>query len=251
MARLRRNSHKQNSPIMKPFIRQLMLRSTLVLACLLGASASRAQEAQVFAKPAQYCFSQSEWRGGLNQLTFDYHLAVVADDQFKNGDVFVGFRLTGRPEALWLSEGGGRWSAYNASTTPVAYYSGELQPVMQTSIIPQPTDVTAFSPDSSNWGQDIPAVATSLLNGGQNVQPVLSTAGTDSTPGEFLVGYGLRRNAAATINDSFQDMVSNQRYSVVWAIGPPPQQAYTIICLTTTQITVEALAYPSATSQQP
>jgi hypothetical protein len=147
--------------------------------------------------PAERCFSQSEAQGGLNQLTFDHYLILAAADQFKNGDVFVGFRLRSRLDLLWLSQSGGIWSTYNAD--PVAYYSGELQPIMRTSIIPQPMDLTMFSGD-----------------------------------GELLVGYGLRNSAAATVKDSFQDMVSNQRYRVVWVIGAALETTG-LICPTTTE----------------
>jgi hypothetical protein len=167
----------------------------------------------VFEKPAQYCFAQSEWRGGMSQATFDHHLTVAGNDQFKDGDVFVGFRLKSRPDTLWLSEGGGKWSVYDADTGPVAYYieGGDLpasaipqptvlQPVMRMSIIPQPMDLTEFSGD-----------------------------------GELLVGYGLRNSATATVKDSFQDMVNNQRFSVAWVVGAPLETTG-LICLTTTEM---------------
>ncbi len=202
---------------MKPLIRRLMLYSVFAMTCMLAVSTSQAAmySTTVFTKPGQYCVARSEWRGGLSQATFDHHLSIAGNDQFKNGDVFVGFRLRSRPDTLWLSEGGGKWSVYDASKDPVAYYiqgtdlqpvlpssilplPTELQPVMRISIIPQPTNLTAFSGD-----------------------------------GELLVGYGLRNNTAATVKDSFQDMVNNHRFSVVWSIGAPLEHLGPI-CLTIT-----------------
>lgn len=59
----------------------------------------------------------------------------------------------------------------------------------------------------------------------------------EAAAGELLVGYGLRNNATATVKDSFQDMVSKQRYSVVWVIGAP-QRSSASICLSATQMTL-------------
>jgi hypothetical protein len=193
---------------MKSFTLQLMLPCVLVSAWLLDAPVSQATTTttSTFAEPVQYCFNQIELRGELNQTTLDYHLVVAADDQFKNGDVFVGFRLKSKPNVLWLAQFGGEWSAaaYDGSGDPAAYSTGlQLQPVMYLTIFRQPMDLTAFSRD-----------------------------------GELLVGYGVRKNEAATVKDSFQDMVSNKRYSVIWEISPePPQSGH--ICLTTTEMSFD------------
>ncbi len=89
-------------------------------------------------------------------------------------------------ERQWLSNYAGKWSAYNASTGPVAYYSGSLQPVMKASIIPQPMDLTKLSGN-----------------------------------GVLYVGYGLRDGPAATVADAFKEMADSQRYYKVWEIGAP------------------------------
>ncbi|MGZ4970536.1 MAG: hypothetical protein ACXV8O_03860 [Methylobacter sp.] len=216
---------------MKSFTRQLIQLGTLASVCLLSITVSQATTTIVLAEPAPYCFNQDEWRGELNQLTYDHHLIIAPDDQLKNGDVFVGFRLKSSPETLWLFSGG-VWSKYDAETAPLAYYSGKLQAVMRTSIIPQPMDLTVYG---KLYEQDMQQSTLAVTNGVTPPLPVL-------TAGELLVGYGLRNNAAATTKDSFQDMTNNQRHSVVWVIGAP-RQTPTIICLTATQITQEMLIH--------
>jgi hypothetical protein len=189
---------------MKSFIRQWVLNGCFVAVCLLNLSVSQATETnQVFTESWQHCFNQNELRGALNQTTFDHYLIVPENDQFKRGDVFVGFRLKSRPNDLWLSKfAGTEWTVYDGSADPEAYYlnSARLTPAMKITIFPQPTDLTAFSGD-----------------------------------GELLVGYGLRNNATSTVKDSFEDMVNNRRYSVVWEIGSQLTANWSI-CLTPSQM---------------
>jgi hypothetical protein len=177
---------------MKAFIRQPMFRSTLVLACLLGASASLANSVEP-TEPSEYCFEQSELRGGLTQTTFKYNLIFAAGDRNKNVDVFTGLRLKSRPDALWLSNFRGVWSAYDANIDPIAYFQFPrlTSTVFPVDIIPQPIDLSAFSGN-----------------------------------GELLVGYGVRNGATTTTRDSFQDMINNQRYSVVWGHKPSSARIY-------------------------
>ena len=181
-----------------------MLRGALASICLLSTVISQADNTTtVFTKPPlpRYCFPQSEWRGGLAQATFDYRLILAEGDFIKHGDVFVAFRLKSKPDALWLYDHNRNWVAYDPNTNPVASYSsGTLEAILQVPIIPQPTDLTALSGD-----------------------------------GELYVGYGLRNNASATVQDSFQEMLSNQRYSLVWEIGPQ-EPMWTSVCLTVTQV---------------
>ncbi len=192
---------------MKSFIRQLMLGGMLTAVCLLKATVSQATSLPtltVFETPTQYCFDQSEWRGGLEHATFDYHLIFAEEDRSKSVDVFVGFRLRSRPEAIWLSDFAGVWTMYDPNTDPAAYYrSSEIVATKITHVyaIQQPMDLTAVSGD-----------------------------------GELLVGYGIRNNTAVTTKDSFQEMVSSQRYSVVWSIGPELLPPGWSICLTATEM---------------
>lgn len=163
---------------------------------------------QIFTTPAEYCFFETVLHGELTKTTLDHNLVIAENDRFKVGDVFVGFRLRSRPDELWLLTNYLAWPKYDDSN-PIAFDPYDvvsargLQPVIPVPIIPLPLDLTAFSGD-----------------------------------GEIWVGYGIRNNEAATVKDSFQDMLSNRRYSRVWAIGNGPVSD--TICLTATQMRVVA-----------
>lgn len=210
----------------KIFTRQSGACKLAAAICLYGIVSLGHAQTTVFTTPAQYCFPQSEWRGDESKLVFDHHLLVARDEHFKNGDVFVAFRLRDDPERLFLQSSDGVWSPHEAGTEPPGYFSGVLQPVMRLSVIPQPTDVTAFQLGADS---DTPA----------NGSPPSSSS---SMVGQLLVGYGLRADGASTRRESFQDMLNNQRYSVVWTVGAPKRTAG-FVCLTATQMNWDAVSY--------
>ncbi|MGZ5051966.1 MAG: hypothetical protein ACXWF8_04705 [Methylobacter sp.] len=196
---------------MKRFLQRSVLRYVLALPCLLTIAVAHAGNiTTVFTTPTEYCFEQTVLRGDLDKTTLDYNLIIDTNDQFKNGNVFVGFRRRSQPDALWLSNGTS-WSAYD-SGNPVDVYAnsyltryGSLQPVMHLPIIYLPQDLTAFAGD-----------------------------------GEIWVGYGLRNSATETVKDAYQDMINNQRYKMIWSIGIGLVGSTTAarICLSATQMSV-------------
>lgn len=172
-------------------------RSILFLLYALGAPASYALDMTF--PDAYYCFDQFALRGNLANTTLDYTMVIPKEDQLKVGDVFVGFRLKSSPSVMWLESYTDSWSLYDGNGEPVAYLpNSPLPPVLQINIIGQPTDLTAYSGD-----------------------------------GEVLVGYGRRVGPDATMRDSFQDMVANQHYSVIWEVGPQSMGS-TRLCLNVT-----------------
>ncbi|WP_333873365.1 hypothetical protein [Methylobacter sp.] len=187
---------------MKPFLQRLALHHVLALSCLLTTAVAQAVTTTEFTAPTGYCFQQTVLRGAPDKTTLEHNLIIATADHFKNGNVFVGFRRRSQPDALWLLNNNLKWSAYDSGNPidfdPYQLTTTGLQPVMPVPIIPLPLDLTAFSGD-----------------------------------GELLVGYGLGTNAA----DSFQDMVNNQRYSVVWIIGGGDPISK-LICLTATEMRV-------------
>jgi hypothetical protein len=190
---------------MKRFIRRLILLGASA-ACLLSASFLRADIVNTteFSEPGQYCFLQTSLRGTLDKTILEHHLIIPSEDHFKTGDVFVGFRRSGQPDALWLTDGF-RWHAYDNSERPYMNYTGpiKLEPVIKTEVFYAPKDVTEYAGD-----------------------------------GEIWVGYGLRQDETATREDSFQDMINNQRYYRVWRVGDLVVDGlHPEICLTTTQMT--------------
>jgi hypothetical protein len=206
--------------IMKRFIRHLLLFGTST-ACLLGAPFSQAdtgarelepigatqytENTMEFSKPGRYCFEQTTLRGAPDKTILDHHLLIPPEDHLKTGDVFVGFRRNSQPDALWLYNGS-TWVAADDNQYPYSkafIISSKLEPVMPTSIsYYAPIDVTEFAGD-----------------------------------GEIWVGYGLRKDSTETEEDSFQDMISNQRYYRVWQIGGSVDRQ-SVICLPITQMTV-------------
>ncbi|MGJ0431539.1 hypothetical protein [Methylobacter sp.] len=173
--------------------------------CLLSAAISQAEPkyTTVFSEPMEYCFEQTSLRGGLDRTIQDHHLIVPPEDHFKLGDVFVGFRRKSEPDKLWLYGIFGNWIDSNDTQylySRSVYSMRKLEPVIDVSIFLDPTDVTEFVGD-----------------------------------GEIWVGYGLRKGETSTEEDSFQDMMDNQRYYRLWQIGGSIEKNSTI-CLTATQM---------------
>ncbi|WP_442497215.1 hypothetical protein [Methylobacter sp. sgz302048] len=205
---------------MKRFIRHALLCGASA-ACLLGAPFSQAEtgapelesigaaqyveNTMKFSEPGQYCFEQTTLRGAPDKTILDHHLLIPPEDHLKTGDVFVGFRRNSQPDALWLYNGS-TWVAADDNQYPYSkafIISSKLESVIPTSIsYYAPIDVAEFAGD-----------------------------------GEIWVGYGLRKDAEATEEDSFQDMISNRRYYRVWQIGGSVDRQ-SVICLPVTQMTV-------------
>jgi hypothetical protein len=189
---------------MKRFIRHLLLFGTST-ACLLGASLSQADDivkTTEFSKPGQYCFDQTSLRGKLDKTILEHHLIIPPEDHFKTGDVFVGFRRSSQPDALWLTDGF-QWRAYDDNELPYMPFKGDikLEPVIKAEVFHTPKDVTEYAGD-----------------------------------GEIWVGYGVRQDETETREDSFQDMINNQRYYRIWQIGHLLDGLDPKICLTTTKM---------------
>lgn len=170
----------------------------LFSSCFLGAAAAYAGDSEltvIFPVPTSsmnfpeniYCFDKTNFRGGLANATLDHAMVIPGSDQLKTGDVFVGFRLKSNPDVVLLkSSFPDHWSSYDGTGEPVAYQANiSLLPVSLINIIKQPVDLRAYAGD-----------------------------------GEVLVGYGLRTGPDATLKDSFQDMLANRRYSVIWHLDP-------------------------------
>ncbi|MBK6619028.1 MAG: hypothetical protein IPG31_11975 [Nitrosomonas sp.] len=54
------------------------------------------------------CFPQTSLRAEpnkFNNIMLDHHLIISEEDHFKEGLVFVGFRLKSQPDTLWLFDG--------------------------------------------------------------------------------------------------------------------------------------------------
>jgi hypothetical protein len=189
---------------MKCVIRHWML-SGISAACLLSAAISQAEPkyTTVFSEPMEYCFEQTSLRGGLDRTILEHHLIVPPEDHFKLGDVFVGFRRKSEPDKLWLYGIFENWIDSNDTQyiySRSVYSMQKLEPVIDASIFLDPTDVTEFVGD-----------------------------------GEIWVGYGLRKGETSTEEDSFQEMMDNQRYYRLWQIGGSIEKNSTV-CLTATQM---------------
>lgn len=198
-------------------MKRFLLQSALTGIGLLVASATHADEFNIkFASPGKICFPQSYLYAETNNfksVMLNHYLIVRKEDHYKTGDVFVGFRLKSQPDVLWLHGGGARWTKYKNGQVP-EYYSnspfipiGKLQPVISTSISHHPIDVSLYVGD-----------------------------------GELWVGYGLR-SESETAQVSFDEMLSSNRFNLIWEIGNPklePRNPVDVstICLTMTEMTV-------------
>ncbi len=165
-----------------------------------------------FSQPMQYCFSSSEGYAELTRATYTYYLTTAQADHYKDGDIFVGFRLRSQPTTVWLLGKSDipndvhSWRVYDA-VSPARYLSGSLQPVTRMAIL-GPTDISSLALDGEVW-----------------------------------VGYGLRPQPGATVRDSFQEMLNSNRYSVVWVVGT--ESGWNHICLKATEMTVTGVAVPN------
>jgi hypothetical protein len=214
---------------MKFSIQKLLTSATSIF--LIAATSSQAgitATTTEFSAPAEYCFPQTSLRsefGKFDKVILDHRLIIRKEDHFKTGDIFVGFRRKSQPDVLWLTDGVSWQNAADDSDTPRAFpiyapnnSDGKLQPIMSITLSNEPTDVSAYIGD-----------------------------------GEIWTGYGLRAEGE-TWKESFEDMMSNQRFEKIWEItGFTPaiglQGTQPTICLTTTGmkeivLTVDAFAKP-------
>ena len=193
----------------------------------IAAAADSSDITTVFSKPARYCFDQGYLGTDMRRATLSYNLVIPPADHFKPGDIYVGFRQRSVPDVLWIPLPGNLnlWSKYNPQQQEVVPFQKAiidgLQPVEPLYIVQNPIDLTRLIGD-----------------------------------GELLVGYGLRTTAQATPKDSFQDMLDNKRFSVIWVVGSGAigggMAVYGVqnfpskrICLKVTEMTQQIMGYPN------
>lgn len=151
-------------------------------------------------EPQEYCIYSLKRQGSLSETTRIVYTFVPE----KSGhigqpvDFFVGFRRRSQPEQLWLLHTP-RYAyeveavEYPPGTTPTPYHSYQSPFTLG-----RLNSLTIFS-------SSLPVDLTNL-----------ATMGNE---GEILAGYGLRADAASTAADSFQEMLDNSRFAVVWRAG--------------------------------
>jgi len=198
---------------MKQFISQLLF----IGICLFSITLTHAgfEINTKFLPPGKICFPQTSLHAQFNEfesVMFEHYLIVSKEHHFKTGNIFVGFRLKSQPGALWLYDGF-RWIKYDNTNNLPAYafmtnphiQHGQLQPVTPTFISNYPIDVSAYVGD-----------------------------------GELWVGYGLR-SATGIAQESFDEMISSNRFNLIWEIGEPLQAPgnlvnVSLICLVITEM---------------
>ncbi|MBX3615582.1 hypothetical protein [Nitrosomonas sp.] len=199
-------------------MKRFLLLSVLTGIYVLFISAAFANDFDIntkFASPGKICFSQTNLYAetdNYKSVMLNHYLIVRKEDHYKTGDVFVGFRLKSQPDVLWLYNGGVSWIKQEKGKVPEFFYNfaqiplGQLQPVTPTSIFYHPINVSPYVGD-----------------------------------GELWVGYGLR-SESETAQVSFDEMLSSNRFDLIWEIGnsllqPRNISGPPIICLTTTEMT--------------
>ncbi len=196
-------------------MKRFLLQSVLAGISLLVASATQANDEinTKFTSPGKICFSQTNLyaeTGNFKSVMLNHYLIVRKEDHYKTGDVFVGFRLKSQPDVLWLYNGGVSWIKQEKGKVPEFFRNSaqipfdQLQPVIPTSIFHHPIDVSPYVGD-----------------------------------GELWIGYGLR-SESETAQVSFDEMLSSNRFNLIWEIGNsviPPIIGSSVICLTITEMT--------------
>jgi len=171
----------------------------------------------VLTSPGKLCFTQTSLRSELDRydnVILDHYVVISKEHHFKEGLVFVGFRRKSRPDELWLFSGT-IWEKYQndlIDSSPVPFIpkvqtipTGQLQPIMPTTISVAPIDPSAYVDD-----------------------------------GEIWIGYGLSSSTGTT--ETFFEMIGSNRFKRIWEVGKrlnegeefpyPPSN----ICLTITKI---------------
>lgn len=178
---------------------------------------SEPPETMIFPEPAEYCFPQTSLHREFTEhgfnLRMNHHLIIGNENQTKAGDIFVAARFNSNPDELWLLSGNIWRNAEDSGVSwPSVYYRFDngLPPIVRVSISYDPDLVSAFG------------------------------------DGEILIGYGLRTERNPTpqaYRESFDEMVSSQRFSLLWEIKseerPLPGELHaedSTICLTATQM---------------
>lgn len=177
-------------------------------------SALAGETKTVFTSPGKLCFPQTNLRAEpnkYNSVMLDHYVIVPKEHHFKNGSIFVGFKLKSRPDDLWLFSGT-EWVKYTndiLDSIPIQFIhqtqtpSG-LQPVMPTTISIAPIDASTYIDD-----------------------------------GEIWVGYGLVETSGGNAFTAFNEMVNNNRFERIWEIGkglPTGDSSPDHICLTITEM---------------
>lgn len=169
---------------------------TLLGVFLLGAIQAQANivtDTQ-FAKPGKICFPQTSLYTSsdeeLTNVMLDHYLIVDEEDHYKIGDVFMIFRLKGQDREWFYDGSQWRERIVDEANTYVDFLhhnshlgTFELQPVIPTSISRYPINVSEFI-----------------------------------GIGELWVGYGLRSEEETSLV-SYNEMIQNGRFNLVWEIG--------------------------------
>ncbi len=190
-----------------------------------------------FSEPGKMCFPQTSLHAEpnkLNSIMLDHYLIISKEDHFKEGLVFVGFRLKSQPDALWLFDGT-NWIKHNDSDSPKPFIpheyttlpTGQLQPVMPTFVSNFPVDVSAYIGDGELW-----------VGYGLSTDERMPQELTDIEP----IGNSeiIKRR---TLQETFDEMISSERFNLVWEIGNPKVVTAgdlgfpNTICLSITELT--------------
>ena len=170
-----------------------------------------------FSEPGKMCFPQTSLHAEpnkFNSIMLDHYLIISKEDHFKEGLVFVVFRIKSQPNALWLFDGE-NWMKHSDADSPKPFLphgyttlpTGQLQPVIPTFISSYPIDVSEYIGD-----------------------------------GELWVGYGLS-SETRTPQEAFDEMINSERFNLVWEIGNPKVATASdlglpnTICLSITELT--------------
>ncbi len=187
-----------------------------------------------FSEPGKLCFPQTSLRAEPNKFSsimLDHYLIVSKEDHFKEGFVYVGFRLKSQPDALWLFDGA-NWVKHSDSDSPSPFIpqehmglpTGQLQPIMHTFVSNYPIDVSAFVGDGELWV-------------GYGVSPV-------PLPKGEIIACDDECPRGNSLQEVFDEMMSNRRFRLIWEIGNPqvatfgdPSLSPNTICLSIPEMT--------------
>lgn len=174
------------------FVKKLSVLLYSSLLCITLAQADELITTEL-SEPGKICFPQTSLRAEpnkFNNIMLDHYLIIPKENHFKEGFVFVGFRMKNQQDTLWLFDGKD-WTKHNDVDAPKPFIPyeynflplGKLHPVMATFVSNYPIDVSAYTGNGEVW-----------------------------------VGYGLT-SETRTLQEAFDDMIKNQRFNLIWEVG--------------------------------
>lgn len=154
---------------------------SILLLLFSNASWSLSETAIELDEPQIICFDKNSSSNKISSFTYNHKFTPQKNDIYKEGLVFVFFKLKSDPEKIFIMNGdkyNREWIEISDENSLNEMTGILLKPLLDLDIIITPMDLSSFQGD-----------------------------------GEILVGYGIKHYDGQTSKEIFDDMIINERYS--------------------------------------